>query len=287
MTHTGCRGTEGRRLWGKGSVQNEGVGGAIDGRDEHGSHGRRGHPGARHRGPRGREGAACREAPRVDGEHGRTCTSTDVAVGTRDTRVCTRTHASRTEAPRHTGPHGRTSPSACHTAPRARAPGGSAEREEQPGEGRGQRAQGAQRGGRSRADGPAACGGSEAAPRERCHRVAAHGITEGTASHAEPTARVTKGGTFTRPQSASSRKRPLTFEGDGQGRRSRCRAPAGTGSMMGALLGQCWGKAQPPAVQQDAGGGAISSATRLPTRHSRECAPEVPSGTLLRAPATS
>lgn len=93
MTHTGCRGTEGRRLWGKGSVQNEGVGGVIDGRDEHGSHGRRGHPGARHRGLRGREGAACREAPRVDGEHGRTCTSTDVAVGTRDTRVCTRTHA--------------------------------------------------------------------------------------------------------------------------------------------------------------------------------------------------
>lgn len=151
----------------------------------------------------------------------------------------------------------------------------------------GAREHGAPRGGRSRADGPAACGGSEAAPRERCHRVAAHGITEGTASHAEPTARVTKGGTFTRPQSASSRKCPLTFEGDGQGRRSRCRAPAGTGSMMGALHGQCWGKAQPPAVQQDAGGGAISSATRLPTRHSRECAPEVPSGTLLRAPATS
>lgn len=205
------------------------------------------------------------------------------------THACARarTHASRTEAPRHTGPHGRTSPSACHTAPRARAPGGSAEREEQPGEGRGQRARGAPRGGRSRADGPAACGGSEAAPRERCHRVAAHGITEGTASHAEPTARVTKGGTFTRPQSASSRKCPLTFEGDGQGRRSRCRAPAGTGSMMGALHGQCWGKAQPPAAQQDAGGGAISSATRLPTRHSRECAPEVPSGTPLRAPATS
>lgn len=183
------------------------------------------------------------------------------------THACARarTHASRTEAPRHTGPHGRTSPSACHTAPRARAPGGSAEREEQPGEGRGQRAReggGAPRGGRSRADGPAACGGSEAAPRERCHRVAAHGITEGTTSHAEPTARVTKGGTFTRPQSASSRKCPLTFEGDGQGRRSRCRAPAGTGSMMGALHSQCWGKAQPSAVQQDAGGGGPSPPRR-------------------------
>lgn len=154
--------------------------------------------------------------------------------------------------------------------------------------GAGPESTGAPRGGRSRADGPAACGGSEAAPRERCHRVAAHGITEGTASHAEPTARVTKGGTFTRPQSASSRKRPLTFEGDGQGRRSRCRAPAGTGSMMGALLGSAGERhSHQPRSRTPGGGGAVSSATRLPTRHSRECAPEVPSGTLLRAPATS
>lgn len=205
------------------------------------------------------------------------------------THACARarTHASRTEAPRHTGPHGRTSPSACHTAPRARAPGGSAEQEEQPGEGRGQRARGAPRGGRSRADGPAACGGSEAAPRERCHRVTAHGITEGTASHAEPTARVTKGGTFTRPESASSRKRPLTFEGDGQGRRSRCRAPAGTGSMLARCSASAGERHSHQPRSRTPGGGAISSATRLPTRHSQECAPEVPSGTLLRAPATS
>lgn len=87
MTHTGCRGTEGRRLWGKGSVQNEGVGGAIDGRDGTVPTG-----GAGTLGPDTEVRAAGR-VRRAGRPLGCTCTSTDVAVGTRDTRVCTRTHA--------------------------------------------------------------------------------------------------------------------------------------------------------------------------------------------------